>query len=59
MIGLKDYVVFRDHFDPDTDSTMAFPCCSCTHRHGLDTEDPCRTCDHNGNAVPDHSEVNP
>lgn len=44
-------VVARDKFEPDEEGHMAIPCCWCKHRHGSDTQEPCRTCDHNCNAI--------
>lgn len=44
----------RDNFEVEGhDSGFCFQCCVCVHRHGLDSEEPCRTCDHNANAVQD------
>ena len=44
-------IVAGDHFEPE-EHNIAFgiPCCWCKHRFGSDTQDPCRTCDHNANA---------
>lgn len=53
-MGLTDHSVRRDKFEPEGgDLGMAFPCCVCTHRHGSDQAEPCRTCDHNANAAPE------
>lgn len=52
-MSIESYIVRRDNFEADTDSHLAFPCCVCVHRHGSDREEPCRTCDHNANAVAD------
>ena len=55
-MSLKDYEVSRDKFELDSDSTdrdLAFPCNMCAYRVNKDSEEPCRTCDHNANAVPD------
>jgi len=52
---LQDFipVVPRDKFEPDdANNSFSAPCCWCKHRHGGDTDEPCRTCDHNGNAEP-------
>ena len=38
-------------FEPDENSHLAFPCCSCKHRHGTDKEEPCASCGHNLNAI--------
>lgn len=43
--------VARDKFAPE-ESHFAVPCCWCKHRHGSDADEPCRTCDHNFNAIP-------
>ena len=43
----------RDKFDADECGTMVFPCCVCKHGKNRDTDEPCRTCDHNVNAVKD------
>lgn len=60
-MGLSAYSVKRDKFEPEGgDLGLSFPCCVCLHRHGTDQVEPCRTCDHNINAVPDanHEAVN-
>jgi hypothetical protein len=44
-------IVARDHFEPEETGHFSVPCCWCVHRHNTDSEEPCRTCDHNGNAV--------
>lgn len=44
-------IVPRDHFEPEEEGHLSIPCCWCIHRHGRDDEEPCRTCDHNCNAV--------
>ncbi len=52
-MSLRDYNVNRDKFEADEWGTMSFPCCACKHvRQSADME-PCRTCDHNVNAVKD------
>lgn len=54
-MGLEAHIAHRDHFELDEPSggyALAFPCCCCQHRHRTDAEEPCRTCDHNANAVP-------
>lgn len=52
-MGLATYSVTRDNFEADGgDQGFSFPCCVCVHRHGSDQAEPCRTCDHNANAVP-------
>jgi hypothetical protein len=41
-------IVPRDNFEPEHPSGgFAVPCCWCKHRHGSDSSEPCRTCDHN------------
>ena len=56
-MSLKDYAVNRDKFERSGNGsgslTLDFPCCVCFHRFRKDTEEPCRTCDHNVNAVKD------
>lgn len=44
-------IVRRDKFEPEENVHLEIPCCWCRHRHGLDTEEPCRTCDHSATAV--------
>lgn len=59
-MGLHRYVVRRDKFefnDPGGGFRLAFPCCVCIHRDGTDQEEPCRTCDHNANAVASSSDA--
>ncbi len=51
MSGLRDYDVNRDKFEADLYGTLVFPCCCCKYKHGSDDAEPCRTCDHNANAV--------
>lgn len=53
-MGLELYIAHRDKFEadePDGGFQLAFPCCVCKHRHGADMDEPCRSCDHNANAV--------
>jgi hypothetical protein len=52
-MSLRDYDVNRDKFEADEWGTMVFPCCACKHGKKRDTDEPCRTCDHNVNAVKD------
>ena len=52
-MGLETYQVARDHFEPDENTHLAFPCCACRHRHGTDKEEPCIRCDWNLGAKPD------
>ena len=49
-------VVRRDKFEPENAGHFAEPCCWCVHRFGSDTAEPCRTCDHNANAIQDQDE---
>lgn len=49
-------IVRRDKFEPEDARGFEIPCCWCRHRHGLDTEEPCRTCDHSATAVDEDSE---
>lgn len=50
-MGLKDYEVKRDKFEPCTQQNhYDFPCNVCQHRHKDEKAEPCRTCDHNANA---------
>lgn len=55
-MSLRDYTKARDKFqlgDGQHFSGFDFPCCDCKHvRQSADME-PCRTCDHNVNAVDD------
>lgn len=47
-------IVPRDRFEPEIPrGGFDIPCCWCKHRHGSDDAGPCRTCDHNANAVED------
>ena len=54
-MSLKDYAVKRDKFEPRPDVGFGFPCCACRHMDKPSGKDPCRTCDHNVNAVMDES----
>jgi hypothetical protein len=55
-MSLKDYAVNRDKFQLRKDGSHAlsldFPCCHCSYCFKAETDEPCRTCDHNSNAVP-------
>lgn len=46
-MGLEAYSVRRDHFEPEDNTGLCFPCCACRHRHGTDREEPCIRCDWN------------
>ena len=50
-MGINEYFVARDSFELDDASTglLSFPCCVCSKRDRKDTDEPCRTCDHNAN----------
>lgn len=50
------YQVRRDKFEAEESGGLAAPCCWCVHRHGSDKDEPCRTCDHNCNSVPDEDD---
>ena len=53
-MGLTDYAVQRDKFQAEeVTNGFDFPCGACIHRRGTDTDEPCRTCDHNMRSVPD------
>lgn len=52
-MGLETFQVARDHFEPDDNTHLAFPCYACRHRHGTDKEEPCIRCDWNLGAKPD------
>jgi len=56
-MSLRDYEVPRDKFtlapDVTVGLTLTFPCCHCGNRNRKDDSEPCRTCDHNVNAVKD------
>jgi hypothetical protein len=51
-MGLQDYVMQRDKFEfkNSTGNTFDFPCCVCANNRKDESEEPCRTCDHNVNA---------
>lgn len=50
-MSLQDYAVKRDKFEYDDSSVFDFPCTVCKSKTKQDTDEPCRTCDHNANAV--------
>lgn len=54
-MGLELHFANRDKFELEEPGVggyqLAFPCCVCAHREGSDKDEPCRTCDHNANAV--------
>ena len=52
-MGLETYQVARDHFEPDENTHLCFPCSACRHRHGTDKEEPCIRCDWNLGAKSD------
>jgi hypothetical protein len=52
-MSLRDYDVNRDKFEADEWGTMVFPCFACKHGKKRGWDEPCRTCDHNVNAVKD------
>jgi hypothetical protein len=52
-MSLRDYDVKRDKFVAREDGEFAFPCCVCVSKRKGQHEEPCRTCDHNVNAVKD------
>ena len=52
-MGLDLYKVRRDHFEPEDDTGLCFPCCACRHRHGTDKDEPCIRCDWNLGAKED------
>ncbi len=49
---LRNHLVRRDAFAPAERGGLAFPCNVCLHNQKTDSEEPCRTCDHNANAQP-------
>ena len=54
-MAINSFTVARDNFALDQNLPgLAFPCNCCAHRNGNDSDAPCRTCDHNLNAMPDH-----
>jgi hypothetical protein len=51
-MSLKDHEVPRDKFEPDDSvNGLSFPCNCCAYRNLSDSDEPCRTCDHNLNSV--------
>jgi hypothetical protein len=54
-MSLKDWSCDHDKFELHDvlggPFEMSFPCCVCKHRFKVDTEEPCRSCGHNMNAV--------
>ena len=57
-MSLKDYAVNRDKFKVTPNGTQFkprynFPCCCCINNDNDERSEPCRTCDHNSNAVKD------
>jgi hypothetical protein len=54
-MSLRDYAVARDNFCLDplgyTNTMFSFPCCVCRNKLKEASQEPCRTCDHNINAV--------
>jgi hypothetical protein len=50
-MSLKDYAVNRDKFEADEWGPLSFPCEACKHWRKAQNVEPCRTCDHNCNAV--------
>lgn len=57
-MSLQDYIANRDNFvlDEDLMDLFPFPCRDCSHRIKNDTEEPCRSCDYNRNAVREKDE---
>lgn len=55
-MGLSDYLVQRDKFVANQYGALSFPCSCCAHAGGDAQDEPCRTCDHNVNAVRDDEE---
>jgi hypothetical protein len=57
-MSLQDYAVNRDKFllrrdGPTCALSLDFPCCHCFYYFKVESDEPCRTCDHNSNAVKD------
>lgn len=52
-MSLRDYTVRRDKFELNDFGPLSFPCSCCVHAGGEDSDEPCRTCDHNARSVPD------
>lgn len=51
MPGIDEYRVPRDNFEfKENPFGFDFPCCCCIQNEKGPKDDPCRTCDHNGNA---------
>jgi hypothetical protein len=52
-MSLQDWTCASDKFEPEDEglTRLAFPCCACKHNRKTDADEPCRTCDHNVNAV--------
>jgi hypothetical protein len=60
-MSLKDYAVNRDKFEANERGPFSFPCEACKHWTKEQNVEPCRTCDHNCNAVKDdqHADTDP
>jgi hypothetical protein len=56
-MSLREFDVVHDKFEFDEYGPLCFPCCACKHRLAKDDEEPCRTCDHNSNAVEDNAKA--
>jgi hypothetical protein len=58
-MALIDYTMNRDKFELEVEyvNGFDFPCGLCKHRHGADSDEPCRTCDYNVSAVRDEGEA--
>jgi len=46
-MSLRDYLVPSDSFKWDEKDVFYFPCCVCIYKTKKQTDEPCRTCDHN------------
>lgn len=57
-MGIEEYKVVRDHFEARLDLGYGFPCCACKHIDQKAHEEPCRSCDHNVNAVREDDPAN-
>lgn len=57
-MSLQEYTVNRDKFKADDGGgeIFGFPCCCCEYKNQPSDAEPCRTCDHNVNSVPDKSD---
>jgi len=63
-MSLRNYAKSRDKFELDAKDggeprfayELAWPCCCCKNSEYTDQEEPCRTCDHNVNAVAPNAE---